>query len=67
VQVSVQAAESRFPSSALSTALLSEVQQIIPLMHIRVRESAVADIYLSDRRVIVGGQLYLPSLIVSFR
>ena len=29
----------RFPSSALSTALLSEVQQIIPLVHIRVRES----------------------------
>lgn len=53
----------RFPSSALSTALLSEVQQIIPLVHIRVRESAVSDIYLSDRRVTVGGQLYLPRLI----
>ena len=53
----------RFPSNALSTALLSEVQQIIPLVHIRVRESAVADIYLSDRRVTVGGQLYLPRLI----
>jgi hypothetical protein len=53
----------RFPSSALSTALLSEVQQIIPLVHIRVRESAVAGIYLSDRRVTVGGQLYLPRLI----
>ena len=53
----------RFPSTALSTALLSEVQQIVPLIHIRVRESAVADIYLSDRRVTVGGQLYLPRLI----
>jgi len=53
----------RFPSSALSAALLSEVQQIIPLVHIRVRESAVQDIYLSDRRVTVGGQLYLPRLI----
>ncbi len=53
----------RFPSSALSTALLSELQQIVPLVHIRVRESAVADIYLSDRRVTVGGQLYLPRLI----
>jgi hypothetical protein len=52
----------RFPSTALSAALLSEVQQIIPLMHIRVRESAVADIYLADRRVTVGGQLYLPRL-----
>ena len=53
----------RFPSTALSTALLSEVQQIVPLIHIRVRESAVADIYLSDRRVTVGGQLYLPRLV----
>ncbi|MGA2721577.1 MAG: hypothetical protein ABSG79_04105 [Bryobacteraceae bacterium] len=53
----------RFPSSSLSTALLSEVQQIVPLVHIRVRESAVSDIYLSDRRVTVGGQLYLPRLI----
>jgi len=53
----------RFPSSALSTALLSEVQQIIPLLHVRVRESAVADIYLSNRRVTVGGQLYLPRLV----
>src|SRR5579884_3855590 len=53
----------RFPSSALQTALLSQVQQIIPLVHIRVRESAVPDIYLSDRRVTVGGQLYLPRLL----
>ena len=53
----------RFPSNALSTALLSKVQQIVPLVHIRVRESAVPDIYLSDRRVTVGGQLYLPRLI----
>ncbi len=53
----------RFPSSGLSTALLSEVQQIVPLIHIRVRESAVPDIYISDRRVTVGGQLYLPRLI----
>jgi hypothetical protein len=52
----------RFPSTALSTALLSEVQQIVPLIHIKARESAVADIYLSDRRVTVGGQLYLPRL-----
>jgi hypothetical protein len=53
----------RFPSTALSAALLSEVQQIVPLVHVRVRESAVTDIYLSDRRVTVGGQLYLPRLI----
>ena len=47
----------RFPSSALSAALLSQVQQIIPLVHIRARESAVPDICLSDRRVTLGGQL----------
>ena len=41
----------RFPSSAMSTALLSEVQQIVPLVHIRVRDNTVPDIWLSDRRV----------------
>lgn len=53
----------RFPSTALQTALLSQVQQIIPLVHIRVREPAVPDIYLSDRRVTVGSQLYLPRVL----
>src|SRR5579883_505498 len=53
----------RFPSAALQSALLSQVQQIIPLVHMRVRESAVPDIYLSDRRVTVGGQLYLPRIL----
>jgi hypothetical protein len=53
----------RFPSAALQSALLSQVQQIIPLVHIRVRESAVPDIYLSDRRVTVGGQLYVPRVL----
>ena len=53
----------RFPSTALQTALLSQVQQIIPLVHVRVRESAVPDIYLSDRRCTVGGQLYLPRVL----
>jgi hypothetical protein len=53
----------RFPSAGLSTALLTEVQEVIPLVHIRVREAAVPDIYLSDRRVTVGGQLYLPRLL----
>lgn len=53
----------RFPSGTLATALLSEVQQLIPLIHIKVRESAVSDIYLSDRRCTVGGQLYLPRVL----
>ena len=53
----------RFPSTALQSALLSQVQQIIPLIHIRVREAAVPDIYLSDRRCTVGSQLYLPRVL----
>lgn len=53
----------RFPSDALAVALLDQVQQIIPLVHIRVREAVVPDIYLSDRRCTVGGQLYLPRVI----
>ena len=54
----------RFPSTALSTgtALRSPADHP-PGRHIRARESAVADIYVSDRRVTVGGQLYLPRLI----
>ncbi len=69
----------RFPSSAMSSALLSEVQQIIPLVHIRVRDTTVPDIWLSDRRVTLtdnasgavqsamgwasGSQLYLARLV----
>jgi len=37
----------RFPSSGLATALLSEVQQIIPLVHIRTREAAAAPLWSS--------------------
>lgn len=59
----IASTSTRFPSTSLTTALLAEVQEIIPLLHIRVRESAVPDIYLSDRRVTVGGQLYLPRLV----
>jgi hypothetical protein len=53
----------RFPSSTLATNLLSQVQEIIPLVRIRVLDTAVPDIYLSDRRVTVGEQLYLPRLL----
>ena len=68
----------RFPSTALSAALLSEVQEIVPLIHIRVPEATVPDIWLSDRRVTLtdaasgavaaalgwaaSSQLYLPRL-----
>lgn len=53
----------RFPNQVLNEALLSQTQQLIPLIHLRVREQAVPDIYLSDRRVTVGNQLYLPRIL----
>ncbi|HSY15300.1 MAG TPA: hypothetical protein VK816_04870, partial [Jatrophihabitantaceae bacterium] len=62
-EYSIASTCTRFPSSALSAALLSQVQQIIPLIHIRVRDTSVPDIYLSDRRCTVGGQLYLPRVL----
>lgn len=59
----ISSTSTRFPSPTLATYLSSEVQQIIPLVHIRVRNSAVPDIYLSDRRCTVGSQLYLPRVL----
>lgn len=53
----------RFPSSALGSGLLGQVQEIVPLVKIRVVEDAVPDILLSDRRCTVGGDLYLPRLL----
>ena len=61
----------RFPGSTLGTALLDQVQEVIPLVKIRVLDAydattnptGVPDIFLSDRRVTVGGQLYLPRLL----
>jgi hypothetical protein len=40
----------RFPSSALSTALLSEVQQIVPLVHIRVRIRVAGHLFIGSSR-----------------
>jgi len=92
----------RFPNTTLATALASDVQQIIPLVHIVPRRPAydatatytvndwvsykgvtyismtegnignepgvsgdwaVGDLYLSDRRVTIDTQLYLPRLL----
>lgn len=59
----LNATVTRFPSSALKTALLSQVQEIIPLVHIVPRESGYPEIYVSDRRCTVGAQEYLPRLL----
>ena len=54
----------RFPSSALADALLDQAQTIIPLVHIKVRKAGYPDnIFLSDRRCTVGGQLYQARLL----
>jgi hypothetical protein len=43
------------PADSLAKMLASEVQVIIPLVHIKVRNTAVPDIYFSDRRVNISG------------
>jgi hypothetical protein len=59
----INATVARFPDSTLASALTGQAQVIIPLVHIKVRDPHVPDVYLSDRRVTVGGQLYLPRLL----
>ncbi|HEY4364470.1 MAG TPA: phage tail protein [Bryobacteraceae bacterium] len=59
----INAVVTRFPSDVLNTALANQVQQIIPLVHIKVLDESVPDIYLSDRRVTVGDKVYLPRLL----
>jgi hypothetical protein len=53
----------RFPPPVLKEALLSQIQEIIPLVKIQVREAGYPAIYVSDRRCTVGGQLYLARLL----
>ncbi len=53
----------RFPPGGLQAALLSQVQQVIPLVKIQPLQAGYPAIYLSDRRCTIGAQLYLPRLI----
>jgi hypothetical protein len=53
----------RFPPQALQTALLAQVQQIIPLVKIIPKEPGYPAIYVSDRRCMIGGQLYQARLL----
>jgi hypothetical protein len=59
----LNATVTRFPSQALKDALLSQVQQVIPLIKIVPLQAGYPAIYLSDRRCTVGGQLYQARLI----
>ncbi len=54
---------SRFPSSALAAALLSQVQELIPLVKIQPLQSGYPAIYVSDRRCTIGTQLYQARLV----
>jgi hypothetical protein len=53
----------RFPDTTLKTALLDQAQELIPLVRIRVREAVVPDIFVSDRRCTIAGQLYQARLL----
>ncbi len=49
--------------TACKTALLSQVQQVVPLIKIQPLQAGYPAIYLSDRRCTVGAQLYQARLI----
>lgn len=59
----VGSTQTRFPSASLPAALLSQVQEIIPLVKIQPRITGYPAIYISDRRCTVGGQLYQARLL----
>jgi hypothetical protein len=52
----------RFPTSALANALLSQVQGVIPLVRIQPLQAGYPAIFVSDRRCIIG-QLYQARLL----
>jgi len=53
----------RFPPQALKDALLSQVQEIIPLVKIVPKQVGYPAIYVSDRRCTIGAQLYQARLV----
>jgi hypothetical protein len=53
----------RFPPAALQTALLSQVQEIIPLVRIQPPQPGYPAIHLSDRRCTIDVQLYQARLL----
>jgi hypothetical protein len=59
----IASTDTRFPAATLEAALLSQVQELIPLVKIQPRETGYPAIYVSDRLCTVGGQLYLPRLL----
>jgi hypothetical protein len=53
----------RFPPQALKDALLSQVQEIIPLVKLVPKQTGYPAIYVSDRRCTIGSQLYQARLV----
>jgi hypothetical protein len=53
----------RFPTDALNTALLDQVQQIIPLIMIQPLDQTYPALLIADRRATIGERLYLPRLV----
>jgi hypothetical protein len=61
-EYTISASVNRFPTSDLNTDLLSQTQEIIPLIKIIPQDTSVNPIYISDRKVSVGGTVYEPRL-----
>ena len=63
----VTAERERFPDAGLDAALLGQVQELIPLVRLRVVEQGYPDVWLSDRRVTltIGGtpRTYVPRVL----
>lgn len=53
----------RFPPQALKDALLSQVQEIIPVVKIQPLQAGYPAIHVSDRRCTIGSQLYQARLL----
>lgn len=54
----------RFPTGTFETALAAQAQELIPLVHIIVKESGHPDnIFLSNRQCTIGAQLYQARLL----
>lgn len=56
---SISSTVTRFPAGGLATSLLNQEQELLPLLKITAKASGYPAMYISDRRVTVGGQLYL--------
>jgi hypothetical protein len=55
--------QTRFPSSAFSAALQSQYHVMIPLIRIIPKKTSYPQMFVSDRRCTIGGQLYQARLL----